>query len=359
LFDNVRDPNVNTLQTAQTSGYKLSFWGTQAVGASIFADISPVTKGRLSYFQLWENEISRNDDVALWMLDLGTRIAPLWEAGASIWYSWDRGKNAGGISVLGQGLTSALAEYNGATRIKFEGTNQKYEADIAWIGANTSFNRDFLAGRFWADAFVVANVGTIDTVVVDNSGKAGDLLGFTANASLNYKYGMTALDKITLEALYTSGDGNGISDGTLNSVVTGNVYGSPVGIYSTHRALILFPDPQVVNRYYSVVQDISNMGLGVTAAFFNLYKDFVPNKFSGKIGIASALSNVKLPGGGAYMGTEFNAEFKYNIKVFLTIGVSAGYVVLGDFFDAPSSTYLNERPEDPWVFFTTLSWLMF
>jgi hypothetical protein len=101
------------------------------------------------------------------------------------------------------------------------------------------------------------------------------------------------------------------------------------------------------------------MGLGVTAAFFNLYKDFVPNKFSGKIGIASALSNVKLPGGGAYMGTEFNAEFKYNIKVFLTIGVSAGYVVLGDFFDAPSSTYLNERPEDPWVFFTTLSWLMF
>lgn len=359
LFDNVRDPNVNTLQTAQTSGYKLSFWGTQAVGASIFADISPVTKGRLSYFQLWENEISRNDDVALWMLDMGTRVAPLWEAGASIWYVWDRGKNAGGISVLGQGLTSALADYNGATRVKFSGTNQKYEADIAWIGANTSYNRDFLAGRIWADAFVVANVGTIDTVGVDNSGKAANLLGFTANASFNYKYGMTAFDKITLEALYTSGDENGVSDGTLNSVVTGNVYGSPVGIYSTHRALILFPDPQVVNRYYSVVQDISNMGLGVTAAFFNLYKDFVPNKFSGKIGIASALSNVKLPGGGAYMGTEVNAEFKYNIKVFLTIGVSAGYVVLGDFFDAPSSTYLNQRPENPWVFFTTFSWLMF
>jgi hypothetical protein len=36
LFDNVRDPNVNTLQTAQTSGYKLSFWGTQAVGISMF-----------------------------------------------------------------------------------------------------------------------------------------------------------------------------------------------------------------------------------------------------------------------------------------------------------------------------------
>jgi hypothetical protein len=115
----------------------------------------------------------------------------------------------------------------------------------------------------------------------------------------------------------------------------------------------------VINRYYSVVQDISNMGLGVTAAFLNLYKDIIPNKFNGKIGFASALSNVKLDGGGAYMGTEVNVEFKYNLKVFLTLGISAGYVALGDFFDAPSSTYLIQRPKDPWVFFTTLSWLMF
>jgi len=292
LFDNVRDPNVNTLQTAQTSAYKLSFWGTQAVGASIFADISPVTKGRFSFFQLWENEISKNDDVALWMLDIESRIAPLLEIGGSLWYVWDRGKNAGGISVLGQGLASALADYNGATRLKFPGTNQKYEADIAWIGGHTAYNRDFLAGRVWADAFVVANVGIIDTVGIE-IGKAANLLGVTANASINYKYGMTAFDKITLEGLYTSGDENGVSDGTVNSVITGNVYGSPVGIYSTHRALLLFPDPQVVNRYYSVIHDISNMGLGVTAAFLNLYKDFIPNKFSGKIGIASALSNVK------------------------------------------------------------------
>jgi len=358
LFDNVRDPNVNTLQTAQTSAYKLSFWGTQAVGASIFADISPVTKGRFSFFQLWENEISKNDDVALWMLDIESRIAPLLEIGGSLWYVWDRGKNAGGISVLGQGLASALADYNGATRLKFPGTNQKYEANIAWIGGHTAYNRDFLAGRVWADAFVVANVGIIDTVGIETA-KAANLLGVTANGSINYKYGMTAFDKITLEGLYTSGDENGVSDGTVNSVITGNVYGSPVGIYSTHRALLLFPDPQVVNRYYSVIHDISNMGLGVTAAFLNLYKDFIPNKFSGKIGIASALSNVKPSGGGSYMGTEINFEFKYNLKVFLTLGVSAGYVALGDFFDAPSSTYSNTRPKDPWVFFTTLSWLMF
>lgn len=358
LFDNVRDPNVNTLQTAQTSGYKLSFWGTQAVGASLFADLSPVTKGRLSFYQLWENEISKNDDVALWMIDVESRLQPLLEVGGSLWYAWDRGKNAGGISVLGQGLASALADYNGATRIVFPGTNQKYEANVAWIGGHAAYNRDFLAGRIWADGFVIANIGLIDTVGVETN-KAANLLGVAANASINYKYGMTANDKITFEALYTSGDENGVKDGSVNSVITGNVYGSPVGIYSSHRALILFPDAQVVNRYYSVVHDISNMGMGVTAAFLNFYKDFIPNKFSGKIGIASALSNVKPTGGDSYMGTEVNFEFKYNLKVFLTLGVSAGYCVLGDFFNAPSVTYSNTRPKDPWVFFTTLSWLMF
>ncbi|MBK7630957.1 MAG: hypothetical protein IPJ23_09725 [Ignavibacteriales bacterium] len=82
---------LNTLQTAQTSGCKLSFWGTQAVGASLFYDLSPVTKSRFSYFQLWENEISKDDDVTLWMFDVESRVQPLLEVGGSLWYVWDRG----------------------------------------------------------------------------------------------------------------------------------------------------------------------------------------------------------------------------------------------------------------------------
>ncbi len=358
LFDNVRDPNVNTLQTAQTSGYKLSFWGTQAVGINVFADLTPVTKGRLGYFQLWENEISKNDDVSLWMLDVESRVAPLLEVGGSLWYVWDRGKGSGGISVLGQGLNSALAEYNGAVRIRLPGSIQKYEADVAWLGGRFSYNRDFLAGRWWLDGFLMSNLGMIDSVGSSN-GKVADIFSLTANASVAYKYGMTANDKISFEALYTTGDQNGVSDGKLNSVITGNVYGSPVGIYSAHRALILFPDPQVVNRYYSAVHDISNMGLGVTAAFLNISKDFIPNKFSGKLGFATAISNVKPDGGDSYIGSEVNVELKYNLKVFLTLSVSAGYLALGDFYNSPNVTYDRVRPKDPWTFFTTLSWLMF
>lgn len=358
MFDNVRDPNINAVSTFQNSAYKLSYWGTQGIGISVFGKFSPKTQVRFGYFQLYENIIQDNDDVTLWMVDFESLIHPLLEVGADAWFVWDRGKNAGGISVLGQGLNSGLAEYNGAVRLSFP--SQKYDANVFWLGAHASYAREFLASRWWADGFVMANLGTVDTLS-DNSTphKYADILGVAVNAMVAYKYGMTVNDKISIEGLFTSGDGNGADDKKINSVITGNVYGSPVGIYSAHRSLLLFPDPQVVNRYYSVVQDISNMGLGVTAAFLNFQKDFIPNRFSGKIGVATALSNVKPNGGGNYMGTEVNVEFKYNLKVFLTVGVSAGYLALGDFFNAPSVTYSNKRPKDPWVLFTTLSWLMF
>ncbi len=176
---------------------------------------------------------------------------------------------------------------------------------------------------------------------------------------LAYKYGMTANDKISFEILFSSGDGNNANDGKINSVITGNVYGSPVGIYSAHRAFLLFPDPQVVNRYYSAVHDISNMGLGVTAIFLNFSKDLIPNRLSGKIGFASAISNVTPKGGNALIGNEINLDIKYNLRVYLSWTLSMSYLALGDFYNAPSVTYFNQRPKNPWVIFSTLNWLMF
>lgn len=358
LFDNVRDPNVNTVLTAQTSDYKLSFWGTQAVGINLFTNLSPETKARLGFFQLWENVISKDDDVTLFMADIESRVTPGLEVGGNFWYVHDFGEQGGGISVLGQGLTSALAEYNGAVRLRFPGTSQSYKGQLFWLGGHAALNRDFLASRWWIDGFAVANFGVIDTIGTQQN-KVASVFGVAANASIAYKYGMTVNDKIVLEGLYTTGDKNGVADGKVGSVLTGNIWGSPVGIYSSHRALLLFPDPQVVNRYYSAVHDISNMGLGTTAFFLNLYRDFIPNKFNGKVGVAAAFSNVAPAGGGKYMGTEVNIEAKYNLKVFLTLGVSAGYLALGDFYNAPTITNAGVKPANPWTLFTTLTWLMF
>ncbi len=359
LFDNVRDPNVNTLQTFQTSSYKLSYWGTQAVGINSFFKINPTTLTRVGMFQLWENEIRSDDDVVLWMFDVESRIKPLLEAGIDFWYVYDRAKNAGGISVLGQGLNSALADYNGAFRLKLPGSSQKYIADLFWLGGHLSYNRDFLMGRWWFDTFIMSNFGRIDSLVDYNSYKAASVFGLAANAMASYKYGMTANDKISMEFLFTTGDENNANDGKVNSVITGNVYGSPVGIYSAHRAFLLFPDPQVVNRYYSAVHDISNMGLGVTAFFLNLSKDFIPNKFTGKLGFASAISNVVPKGGDALIGNEINLELRYNLKVYLTWTLSAAYCFLGDFYNATGVTYFNQKPKNPWVILTTINWLMF
>jgi len=360
MFDNVRDPNLTAVSTYQNSSYKLSFWGTQAVGISVFGNINETTQARFGYFQLYENIIQENDDVALWMLDVESRVHPLVEVGADAWFVWDRGKNSGGISVLGQGLNSGLAQYNGAVRLGFP--SQKYEANILWLGTHVAYNREFLAGRWWADTYAIANLGTVDTISDNSTGKKyADIFGVAANAMVSYKYGQTANDKISVEALYTTGDENGANDKKINSVITGNVWGSPTGIYSSHKALLLFPDPQVVNRYYSAVHDISNMGMGVTAGFFSFTKDIIPNKFSGKLGFATAISNVTPAGGTSYIGSEVNVEFKYNIKVFLTLGVSAGYLQLGGFYNSPSVKYTSnsEKPKDPFVIFTSLSWLMF
>ncbi len=358
LFDSAYDPNVNTLDLFQRSGYKLSFWGTQAVGVSWFARPHPTMNTRLGFFQLWENQISRDDDVFLLMGDAIFRPAPGWEWGFNQWYLRDTARGAGGISILGQGLTSALSQYNGAVRVRFPGGNQRYEANLFWTGTNISWNRNFILSPFSFDAYVIGNYGNISP---DNQAEASDVsvLGAAFNASLAWKYGMTNNDKVWLEFQFSTGDEDGVDDGTINSVLTGNVWGSPVGIYSAHRAFLLFPDPQVVSRYYSMVHDISNMGLGVTAVAVNGMRDIVPNLFSAKIGGAAAMSNYALPDGGNFIGAEINTELRYNLKVFLSVSLSAAYAITGDFYDSPRATVDGQNPRDPWTAFVTLNWLMF
>lgn len=359
IYDNVADPNVASLDYAQNHGYKLSYWGTQAVGLNSYIDLSETTRARLGVYQLWENLILKNDDVWLAMLDVAHRVHPKLTLGADVWYLSDRAQGAGGISILGQGLNSALADYNGAAVLDLP---RGYTADLVWIGMNASYNSGFaLGGPWWADGFAMANTGAIRA-----SGETISVLGLAANARLAYKYGRTARDFVSAEALFTTGDRDNTADGHVSSVITGNAYGSPVGIYTTGRAFLLFPDAQVVNRYYSAVHDIGNQGYGVTGAFLNLSHDFIPNRFSGKIGAATAFAGVAPEGGGRYVGSEVNLELKYNLKVFLTLGLHAAYLGLGDFYDAPRTVYCppnancaDVRPDNPWVVFTSLSWLMF
>jgi hypothetical protein len=359
IFDNPRDPNVNTLQTNQTSSNRLMFWGTQGVGVSSYFNLSPTTFGRIGAYQLYENLIDRDDDVALWMLDMETKLSGLWDLGGNVWYVWDRGAGQGGVSILGQGFNSPLPDYNGAARLQLD--NPLYKANVFWTGLNTAYNRDFISGRWWLSAMSMINFGNIDTLSEDKKSarRRVDIFGFTAHASLQYKYGQTAFDKLQLEALFTTGDRNGAQDGKFNGVVTGNTWGTPVGIFSSHRAFLLFPDVQVINRYYSAVHDISNLGYGVTAVFFNYFNSPIPNKLHYKIGGAMAWSNAKPVGGGNFVGAELNAEIKYTYALFFDIGLSAAYLWNGNFYESNFTRNSPQKPANAWTVFTTASWLMF
>lgn len=358
IFDNPRDPNVNALQTNQTSSNRLMFWGTQGVGVSSYFNLSPATMGRIGAYQLYENLIDRDDDVVLWMFDMETKLSGLWDLGGSFWYVWDRGAGQGGVSILGQGFNSPLVDYNGGARLQLD--NPLYKANVFWSGANIAYNRDFIGGRWWASALGMMNFGNIDTLAQDKTpGRRVDILGFTAHASLQYKYGQTAYDKLQLEALFTTGDKNGTLDGKYNGVVTGNTWGTPVGIYSSHRAFLLFPDVQVINRYYSAVHDISNLGYGVMAAFFNYFNAPIPNKLHCKLGVAAAWSNAKPLGGGNFVGAEVNAEIKYAYALFFDIGLSAAYLWNGNFYESNFTRNSPQKPANAWTVFTTASWLMF
>jgi hypothetical protein len=358
LFDNAADPNVTSLDFARQHGYKLMFWGTQAVGLNSYLQLGPTTRARVGVFQLWENLVAESDDVWLAMVDVTRRVTPRLQLGADLWYVSDRGEGAGGISILRQGLASQLAIYNGATYLDLP---QDYTADLGWAGVRAHYDPGFATGRWWWDAFAMTNLGRIyrpnDSTV--------DVLGLTVNAMAAYQYGRTAGDHVAVEGIYTTGDEDGVADGTVNSVITGNVYGSPVGLYNSHGALLLFPDAQVVNRYYSLVHDIGNLGLGVTGLFGRASYDLIPNRFTAKTAVATAFANGSFPGGGRTVGTEVNVELEYDLKVFLTLGLHAGYVWLGDFYDADEAVYdlpdavPTGRPDNPWVVFTTLSWLMF
>ena len=66
-----------------------------------------------------------------------------------------------------------------------------------WTGVHAAYNRDFATGRWWFDAFAMANLGTIDSVSATTSQHAADILGVAINGSINYKYGMTANDKLS------------------------------------------------------------------------------------------------------------------------------------------------------------------
>ncbi len=368
LYDTPYNPYKTTFDKMTTTGYRLAYFGTDGVGISVRKDWD-YARIKSGYYKLYENYIQLNDDVTLLELTGEKDVSRNWKIGGSAYYLRDRASGAGGVSILSQGFNSLLASHNGVYRFNYG--DVPYKADVVWLGTYFGRNTEHWLDPWMVNGFLNVNVGRADTLAnqalsKDEWNHATDILGFAANMRTSYRYGQTLSDCITLDAIYSSGDANGLEDGKYSGVITGNQYGAPGAIYISTGSYLLMPHGNVVNRYMPAILDISNMGYGMTSAVLSVSKGLIPNKVNAKIGSAIAFSNVQPLGGGNLVGTEINGNIAYNFGPFMSLELHGAYLFLGDFYDSKQSSYgssvngnSDTRPVDPWTTFVVFKWLMF
>ncbi|MCF8241085.1 MAG: hypothetical protein K9J16_06845 [Melioribacteraceae bacterium] len=357
LYDTPYNPYRTFASTMLKTGYRLMFWGSDAVGISARYDWD-YKRIKAGFYQLYENNINQNDDVTLWELNFEMDITKEWRQGFTAYYLYDRANGEGGVSILGQGLNSNLAPYNGVYRFPLGA--DPYQADIIWLGTFGNYNPEFQLGQWSVNGFFMTNLGEIRTEVNNEYKKAADVFGYSANLRAGYKYGQTPEDNVMLDMFYASGDENNLDDKEYSGVITGNQWGSPGAIMIGHGAYLLYPHGNVVNRYVAAVSDLSNMGLGQIGGTINLSHSFIPHKLSAKVGAAFAQSLVEPAAGGKTIGTEINGMVGFKPAVFMDIELHAAYLMLGNFYD---SSLVNGgvtlKPANPYTVFVVLKWLMF
>ncbi|MCX6136101.1 MAG: hypothetical protein NTV54_01205 [Ignavibacteriales bacterium] len=364
LYDTPYNPYRTSVSTLLNTGYRLAYWGSDATGISVRKDWDYM-RLKTGFYQLYERDPELDNDVVLWEGMFENDITPLWKQGISFWYVRDRANGQAGVSTINEGLNSELVDWNGAFKFSFPYSNlsdpeNKYRADIYWIGTFWSVNPEFTMARWGMSGFVMSNLGTVEYHDQGKWRKTADVFGVAANVRGGYRYGQTADDAITADLLYTTGDDNGTSDKEYSGVMTSNTWGFPGAIFVGTGSYILLPHGNVVNRYIAAIGDISNMGLGTTALVLNASYGAIPNKLSLKAGAAHGISNVNPKGGASTIGTEVNVRAVYNLGVFLSVEFHAAYMWLGDFYD---SKLINanraSRPDDPWTSMLIFRWLIF
>jgi hypothetical protein len=347
LWDNARDPYRTFFSTFQQTGTRLGYWATDAAGVSVTGWFKGQTL-RLGIYDLYENKINADDGVLLFEAvtsrDLGRSVS----IGGHARYLRDTSAGQGGVSVLGQGPNSRLADYIGVYR--FPLGDVPYTAHVAWVGVDAAWNPEFLSGRLGGSAFVVGNFGKVHDVTV---------AGLAANLRLGVRWGRSRGSHVVADYIFATGDADGISDGLFTGVMTGNTWGAPAAVFGGTGTYLLMPHVNVVNRLTTAVFDLSNMGWGLSAGTLNFSADFIPNVLTGKIGVAAGGSAVSPPAGGAFIGFEANASLVYRPRVWFSIEAHGAYLHLGDFYDSPAVVVNGARPSDPWMAQLAIKWLMF
>ena len=353
LFDNVRVPWYTFTEDLIYKGYRLALFGSDATGLTTHYMFDTDQRLRAGFYQLYENNVEQPDDVTLYLAEYERDLSIESSAALSFYYLKDRASGEGGVSSLRQGLDSQLADYNGVFRFEFNG--EPYEADIFWLGANYHNDPLLRQGDTGMSAFAFYNLGEARTDT-----RTVDIGGMAANLRVAHRWGARTRDQIILDSIYTSGDDDGISDGTYSGVLTGNNYTTPGAVYFSHGLYLLMPHGNVVNRFIAATMDIQNMGYGISATSLQLQKEFIPNKLRAKVGGGVGYASATPSGIGSQVGSEINFNLCWTMKVYMDLELHAAYMWLGDFYDSPvTNGGLDERPDNPWTVFATFKWISF
>ncbi len=358
LYDNIKVPYYTGTADLINTGYRLAFFGSDASGIAAHYFFKSNQRIKAGAYQLYENNVDHDDDVLLFELDYEYDIDIFNSIGFSLYYLNDDGSSQngggeGGVSILGQGLNSALSNYNGVANFNFG--DETYNADIFWLGSHFHGNPILHQGRFGYSGFVMANFGSAKSKSHDVS-----IMGGAANLRTAYKYGKNIHDYISLDLIATTGDTANIDDGKYTGILTGNNWTSPGAVWFSHGCLLLLPHGDVVNRFNAAVVDIQNMGYGLLAGVLKGSYDYIPNKLRFEAAVGAGFSPIAPYGGGNMIGTELNAGVIYSPRVFMDLELKGAYLSLGDFFDSEiTNGGLDSRPTNPWKIILSLKWIMF
>lgn len=362
-FDTPYHPYRTTFGDLQSSGFRLMYWSGDAAGINVRKDFA---RGSFSVgaYNLWENKIELKDDSWLYKAIGIYKVNPMLSIGAGFHFINDNAQGAGGASILGSGPKSLLTEYIGAYHFVFP--EDDYVSRILWSGLFFEYNKRFTYSKHRLSGFFNHNSGGI---LKKSGGNIADINGFGANLTYAYRFGNTEDDKIGFDALYTTGDKNGITDGTYNGVITGNTWGAPGNLPISTGSNIIFPSGNVVNRYMPMVTDISNIGAGLAFGALQFSKALIPHKYILTSNACYAMANESLPdANGKEMGIEANLGLIIKLKTLMEIELRGAHVWLGDFYDSPTANgnsfrvadeQIIGRPANPWLTFVAFKWLMF
>lgn len=366
-YDNVLVPWYTWTDYLLYQGYRLALFGSDATGVSTHWFRKSDERLKVGAYQFYENNIEQDDDVVMfegiWEKDLGIETS----AALAFHYVRDHANGEARVSGLSAGLNSQLSSYNGV--FNFDIGNEDYTADVYWAGLQAHHDPLLKQGRLGFSGFAWYNFGNVTTPARDIS-----ISGVAANLRSAWRYGRCLEDQIVLDAIFTTGDGDGVGDGTYNGVLTGNNWTSPGAVFISSGLYLLLPHGNVVNRYSAAVTDIQNLGYGITAGALTAARDIVQNKFRIKAGFGMGMATKTPSGMDNMIGTEANLNLRYRPKVFLDLELHAAYLWLGDFYESPianGTMYADgrqvnasipisyERPDDPWTVLATVKWIMF